>query len=247
MDLAPLALSTTRRVLEPVLAVVFPARCVACSVLLRSPLSGPMCSACWRRLPRHAGPLCACGQRLPGAESGSCGRCRRGLNPLGEGISLGPYDGALRDAVHALKYGRQVRLAAQFARALWSETGAARVLSTDAVLVPVPLHPRRLRERGFNQAALVAAGLARLAGARCEPGAVVRRRETPSQTGLSAAARRANVAGAFVVRRRARVSGRHVVLVDDVLTTGATVRACAQALRQAGAARISVVTVARTL
>jgi ComF family protein len=109
----------------------------------------------------------------------------------------------------------------------------------------VPLHPRRRRERGFNQSELLATELARRTGLRLAPLALVRRRDTAPQAGLTAAARRANVEGAFAVRQRARVSGRPVVLVDDVLTTGATARGCARVLREAGAAEVRVLTVAR--
>jgi ComF family protein len=109
----------------------------------------------------------------------------------------------------------------------------------------VPLHPRRLAQRGFNQSELLAAAIGRQTGLRVHPRALVRRTDTPPQTGLSAVARRKNVAGAFAVRERARIHGRTAVLVDDVLTTGATARACASALRQAGATAVHLVTVAR--
>jgi ComF family protein len=113
------------------------------------------------------------------------------------------------------------------------------------VLVPVPLHPRRRRERGFNQSVLLARALARPLGIRVAEDALARREDTPPQTGLTAAQRRANVARAFVVRRRPAVAGRIVVLVDDVFTTGATARACARALAAAGAAEVRLVTAAR--
>jgi ComF family protein len=179
------------------------------------------------------------------ALAAACGRCRRGLSPFARGASLGPYDGALRVVIHELKYRGRRRAAAQLARRLEGLAGVAEVLRGAEALVPVPLHPRRRRERGFNQAELLAAELGRQAGVPVAAGALVRRTDTASQAGLTAARRRENVAGAFAVRHRSRVAGRVVVLVDDVYTTGATARACARALRDAGAAEIRLLTVAR--
>jgi ComF family protein len=147
--------------------------------------------------------------------------------------------------IHELKYRGRRRLASHLAEAMMEESAVRRVLEPGTVVAAVPLHPRRLRERGFNQAELLGLALARRAGLSLAAGALVRRKDTASQSGLTAAERRRNVAGAFVVRRRAAVAGRRVVLVDDVLTTGATARACADALRRAGASRVCVLTVAR--
>lgn len=231
--------------MDPVLAVVFPSRCPVCAGHVARPTLGPLCEACWRDLPRHRARLCACGFPLRGRVLDACGRCRRGLASFARGFSFGPYEGALRGALHELKYRGRRRVAARLAEALLTDAGSASVLTPGAVLVPVPLHPRRRRERGFNQAELLAAELSRRADLRVAGAALVRRIDTPSQTGLSAAARRANMAGAFAVRQRAQVAGRVVVLVDDVLTTGATARACARVLIQAGAAEIRLLTAAR--
>jgi predicted amidophosphoribosyltransferase len=202
-----------------VLAVVFPSRCPACHDLLRHPSRGPLCEPCWDALPRHRRPLCPCGLPLALEGAGECGRCRRGLNPTAAGASLGPYEGSLRAVLHELKYRGRRRAARRLAEELLDSVAVRRLLTSDAVLVPVPLHPRRRRERGFNQSELLAAELARHTGLRAAPGALV--------------------------RRRARVSGRPVVLVDDVLTTGATARGCARVLREAGASEVRVLTVAR--
>lgn len=237
--------AAVRLLVDPVLAVVFPSRCPVCAGHVARPTLGPLCEACWRELPRHRGRLCACGFPLRGSVLDACGRCRRGLSSFACGFSLGPYEGALRVALHELKYRGRRRVAARLAEALVSDVGSASVLTPGAILVPVPLHPRRQRERGFNQADLLAAELARRADLRVAGAALVRRIDTPSQTGLSAAARRANVAGAFAVRRRAQIAGRVVVVVDDVLTTGATAMACARALVQAGATEIRLLTAAR--
>lgn len=241
-----LATTASRLILDPVLAVVFPSRCPACTSPLQNPRRGPLCEACWAGLPRHRGPCCRCGVPLvPGGAT--CGRCRRGLSPFSAGASLGPYQGALRVAVHELKYRSRRRVAGRMSEALLGDPSVQTVLAGASVLVPVPLHPRRKRKRGFNQSDLLAAELARRAGLGVADAALVRRKDTPPQTGLSAAARRVNVSGAFAVRRRAQVAGKVVVLVDDVLTTGATASACARVLKAAGAREVRLLTAARVV
>jgi ComF family protein len=239
-----LAEAALGRVIDPLLAVVFPSSCPCCAEPLGHPSRGPLCERCWERLAPAPVARCRCGRRLLAAFA-HCGRCRRSLEPVAAGLSLGPFEGPLKVAIHELKYHGRRRVARRLAEALLRLPHARPILSRDVVLVPVPLHPRRERERGFNQAERISAALAEWLGLRHEPRALVRRLDTPSQTGLSAAQRRRNLMGAFAVRRRAALSGRPVVLVDDVATTGATARACARALRQAGATEVRLVVAAR--
>ncbi|MBN2369194.1 MAG: ComF family protein [Vicinamibacteria bacterium] len=245
MRLVTLAILANAGLVEPLLAAVFPARCVECRSWLARPTRGPLCEACWLALPRHASPLCRCGHVLPPGLAGPCGRCRRGLTEFEAGASIGPYEGGLRTLVHELKFRGRRRVASRLAEVCLEIPAVSALLASRPIVVPVPLHGRRLRERGYNQSALIAGALARRAGLSCVSGALERRRWTPPQTGLSAAARRANVAGAFVVRQPAAVAGRTVILVDDVYTTGATIRACARALRDANAREVRVLTIAR--
>jgi ComF family protein len=198
-------------------------------------------------LPRHRDELCNCGLPLPAPLTGRCGRCRRGLSAFDAGVSLGPYEGSLRTVLQAFKYRRRRRLAGRLADALLSEPRVRELLTPDALLAPVPLHPSRERERGFNQSLLLARAVGRRTGLPVCARTLVRSRNTEAQTGLTAAERRRNVAGAFSVRHREAVAARTVILIDDVMTTGATTRACAMALRRAGAAEVRVLTVARVV
>jgi ComF family protein len=245
MDLA-LASSLARRLAAPVLAVVFPSECAACGQLLLQVGGGPLCEPCWRSLPRHAGVSCRCGLPVqPGLSA--CPRCRRGRQVFAAGCSLGPYEGSLRTVIHALKFAGRRRAAGRLAEALLESEARRLLVATSDVLVAVPLHPRRLRERGFNQAALLALELARRTRRSCCPDALVRRLDTAPQAGLTAAARRRNVRDAFAVRRKAVVAGRTVTLVDDVVTTGATALACGRELLAAGAREVRLLSVARVV
>jgi len=245
MDISA-ASAAARRLVDPVLAVVFPSACPACARFLARPGQGPLCEPCWASLPRHRAVTCRCGLPLPPGLS-ACGRCRRRRQPFSSGASLGPYEGSLRLVVHALKYGGRRRAAGRIAEALLEDAAVRALVGTSDVLVPVPLHPRRLRQRGFNQAALLAEAVARRTGRVVSADALVRRVDTLPQAGLSAGARRRNVRDAFAVRRRAAVAGRVVTLVDDVVTTGATAFACARHLEAAGAREVRLLTVARVV
>ncbi len=182
-----------------------------------------------------------------------CGLCRRLEQPFARAAAYGSYETGLRDLIHLLKY-QQVRPAASVLGRMLSEVFATLESGWgDAALlvVPVPLFPSKLRQRGFNQAELIARAALKLFASR-QPyvlcGDVLERvRDTQSQTGLTPHQRRANLRGAFRVKNRDQISHPEILLVDDVFTTGATASECARVLRRAGAARVWVATVARTL
>jgi ComF family protein len=238
--------SGLRRIVDPLLALAFPSACAGCGRLLSRSGRGPLCETCWGSLPRHRALACRCGLPLLPARV-VCGRCRRGRQPLSSGASLGPYEGTLRLVLHQLKYARRRGVARRLASLLLEDPRVAALLAESDTLVPVPLHPRRLRQRGYNQSALLAAALAGLTRRPWRGDLLRRRRDTVPQTGLSAAERRRNVRDAFAAGRRAGVAGKVLTLVDDVLTTGATAEACARVLRAAGAAEVRLLTVARAV
>jgi ComF family protein len=240
------------RVADALLVATLAPPCAACARVLAQPTRGPVCEGCWAAIPRLKPPLCRiCGGMLPSwraleADLPRCEQCRqRGESVIDEGRTAGDYDGSLRAIIHAFKYDGRRGLAARLG-ALTREAGVD-LLTDAACAVPTPLHPWRRFRRGFNQASDLAATL-NLPVVH----ALRRSRITAPQTGLTAAARRANVRGAFslspFMSRRTRTSmlvDRIVVLVDDVRTTGATLEACALVLKAAGVREVRALTVAR--
>jgi ComF family protein len=216
----------------------------------------PLCQQCLDSLRPIAGRRCEiCSAELPGAGAETvCPGCVAEPPEYRRAAVFGRFDGALRDCVHLLKYDRVRpvakvlgRLLAGLVHDLIPQPWPERVLVT-----AVPLHRRKRRQRGFNQSELIARQMVRSCGAsalQLEPSLLERKRYTESQTGLSRDQRRANVRGAFRVpqRTKAKVAGSHILLVDDVLTTGTTVGECARVLRRAGAEAVYVAAVARAL
>lgn len=183
------------------------------------------------------------------AELRTCNACQE-MQPLFDrAVAFGAYDGELRELIHLLKY-EQVLPAARVLGEMLAQAIAKLDLTQRVLVIPVPLHGSKRRERGFNQAELIAhAAIKALPKAAVESSAktLVRVRPTISQIGLTRPQRRENMRGAFSVAHPSKVSGRSILLVDDVLTTGTTASECARVLRKAGAEKVWVATVARTL
>jgi ComF family protein len=225
--------------------LVMPPVCLVC----RAPVSGhdALCAACWRGIDFIRPPLCdRLGLPMPydtGAATISAAAAAD-PPPYDRARAVAAHDGAMRTLVHALKFHDRHDVRRLLGRWL---VEAGRDLAADAeVVVPVPLARRRLLMRRFNQAAILAREVARLTGLAFEPLLLERTRATASQVGLSRAARAKNVAGAFSVPPRGalRIRGRKILLIDDVITTGSTVGACARALKRAGAVRVDVLALA---
>ncbi|MBI3400245.1 MAG: ComF family protein [Acidobacteria bacterium] len=233
--------------LDALITVALAPSCAACQEPLEQPTRGPVCTRCWQSILPLTPPLCdRCGDSLPTWRTLSvplarCPRCRRSRRLVDQARAIGAYDGALRAIIHAFKYEGRRSLAAPLAEMM--RVRGADILDGATCGVAVPLHPSRRRHRGFNQAADLAARLPlpRVA-------ALARTRATPTQTGLPAARRHGNVRDAFrVTRAGRRLAGAIVVLVDDVSTTGATLEACARALKAAGVREVRALTAARVV
>lgn len=228
-----------RGLLGPVWELLFPSRCLGCG--RRGWLICPACQPGIPWLPAALCPRCARASR----DGRVCRRCRAGGSPfLASARAACCFEGLVRRAIHALKF-RRARALAPLLAELLAEALQPRPIEADLV-IPVPLSPSRQRERGYNQSELIAAELARLVPLPAPSADVLARtRETPPQVGLSAMERRRNLRGAFSCQHPQLVAGRRCLLLDDVMTTGATLEACAEALARAGAARVLGLVVAR--
>lgn len=233
--------------MQGALQILYPPQCISCSAPVQSDFG--LCADCWRETPFISGLACdRCGVPLPGSDSGEralCDDCMTIARPWERGRAALMYRDNGRRLVLALKHGDRMDLARP--ASAWMLKAAAPILQPEMLAVPVPLHWMRLFRRRFNQAALLSRAIAKAAGLDHCPDALIRKRSTGSQEGKTRDARFANLVDAFAVpgSRGKRVEGRDILLVDDVMTSGATFAAATEALLAAGARSVSVLCLAR--
>jgi ComF family protein len=246
MQLSATLPALLRRAGRTVVDGILPPRCLACGATIDEP--DALCAACWAPIGFFAPPWCAlCGLPFPHpmGDGAVCADCARARSSWDRARAVMRYDKHSRGLVLSLKHGDRTHLATALGR--WMRRSGDEVLVGADLLMPVPLHWTRLFARRYNQAAMLAHAIHAAGGPPVAPDWLIRRRRTPSQGRLGPAARARNVRGAFALRGGRSIEGKRVVIVDDVLTTGATVEECARVLRRQGAAFVGVLTLARAL
>ncbi len=241
--------------LNDVLDLIFPPRCAICRDFLWraekeiDPADRALCQGCIDRFREVDSPLCPlCGLPLASwvEEDHYCENCLRRRPQYEWARAVYTYEGSLREAIHQFKFAGKSQLAGTLGKLLALATKKWLPDLSDYLLMPVPLHPRRLRERGFNQSLLLARQVASRLGAELDPLSLSRVRYTKPQTGLRGDERRKNVRRAFSCSNHSSLKGKDVILVDDVTTTGSTLNECARALKRSGAKRVFGTALART-
>jgi ComF family protein len=226
---------------EFILNLFFPSECPICHSQSDTHEHNPICSYCWSKIARYEGPACrVCGLPTVSEFTGICAECLSKTPPFSKISCYGIYEDALKESIHLFKFNGIKRLAKPLSSILTT-------LVTDNydAIVPVPLHTSKLKEREFNQTALLGRYLAKSLGTNLLLNALVKTRPTQLQTEISGKERRANLRGAFSAGNN--IGGMRLLLVDDVITTGATVRECASTLKRAGANEIRVIALARSM
>lgn len=224
---------------DAVFDLVFPRRCVGCGMV-----GGFLCLECWRILPRLSSPLCPkCGK--PQMSGLLCANCWRERGKIDGIRSVFPFEGTIRQAIHELKYHNLKAISITLAELLVDYLNDNSL--PGEVLVPVPMHPKRLKERGYNHSSLLARDLGNLTNLPVIEDCLIRLKNSPYQArAATVIERRQNVSGAFLCRD-ARLKGKRIIIIDDVCTSGATLEACALALKNGDAISVWGLTLAREI
>lgn len=231
--------SASRRLISKLLHILYPSHCPICKGNSDLFYYSPICSSCWAEIKRYTGPACSiCAIPVTSEHAITCGQCLKKRPPFSRVLTYGIYEGVLAEAIHQFKfYGLK-----RFARPLGRLLSDLDIPRADGIIA-VPLSAKGLRDRGFNQSLLLAKLIAREAKTPLLMDTLFKQRDTPPQIGLTSKERTSNLKGAFKVR--GNIEGLSFLLVDDVITTGATVTECSKNLLEAGAKEVVVISLAR--
>lgn len=237
-----------RAIAHQLLNILLPPRCIACGVQVQE--AHNVCGVCWKELEFISDPRCgSCGFPLEeGAKTGSmCGYCIQHTPPYDAGISILAYNNISKKLISEFKYADRQHGLPRFVQ--WMSSFGRPVLESADIIAPVPMHWRRMLARSFNQSALLASAIAKKHKISYQPQLLRRVKHIPPQASLTRKQRLKNIKGAFILnaRYKGRLKDKHIVLIDDVITTGATMKECAKALKKSGAAKVSFLTLARVV
>jgi ComF family protein len=239
-----------KEIMTGITDLVFPPRCTTCGAVLEEHAPLSFCPPCAAEIHFIRPPLCPrCGIPFPATEGDShlCGECLATERPYAVARAVGLYEKTLLTAIHLFKYRGTIGIGEVLGRIMADFAGDQWDMTVFSLIIPVPLHRKRLRERGFNQAVILAREIAKRFSLPLDFMTLRRKIFTASQVGLGREERSANVRKAFTVRKPEKIAGRRILLVDDVTTTGSTLTECASVLMQANAEAVAVLTLARAL
>ncbi len=234
-----------QQTIETAITFLYPAQCRVCEKPLGLESVPYMCGECWDDMPLIEPPWCEmCG--IPNTK-GKCDDCATTPPPYGKLRTIAFYESALQQAIHLFKFEKRRSLAKPLTQLTMEHFPDDCNIAEYDFILPIPIHKKRLRERGFNQATLLANGIAKSIGVQVVTDALVRHRNTSPQSSLDREARQTNIIGAFELQKKAVVRNKRILVLDDVFTTGATVREAVKVLWNADPVEIDVLTLARTL
>ncbi len=234
-----------QQTIETAVTFLYPAQCRACEEQLGLESVPYMCDTCWHDIVTIKPPWCKiCG--IPNTE-GRCDECATNPPRYGKLRSIAIYEAVLQQAIHLFKFEKRTTLAAHLAQLIVEHIPNDCSITDYDYILPVPIHKKRLRERGFNQSTLLAKGIAKATGVSVETDTLIRQKNTSPQSSLDRNARQTNIIGAFELLREEVVRGKNILIFDDVFTTGATVREAVKVLWNADPTEIDILTLARTL
>jgi len=229
--------------------ILFPPKCPACETVLTHDREYPFCPECLSTISFTASPLCtSCGLPFTETEGANhlCEDCILSKPPFSIARSLGKYESALLDTIHLFKYHGKISVGEDLGRMMAKACYDSIEIENYSLIIPVPLHPKRLREREFNQSLILARQISKKFSIPLDFIALRRKIRTEAQVNLSGRQRMANVRSAFEVADRSRIEGKKILLIDDVYTTGSTAKECSKILMKSGAKEVAVLTLART-